>query len=53
MYKEEHFFGEYFKDTFEDVYLHNNTPWFFVLGNHDHYGNPEAQIEYTEISKRW
>ncbi|CAF0891821.1 unnamed protein product [Brachionus calyciflorus] len=42
-----------FKDTFEDVYVYNNTPWYFVLGNHDYYGNPQAQIDYTEISKRW
>jgi acid phosphatase len=24
-----------------------------VLGNHDHYGVPEAQIEYSDVSDRW
>jgi 3',5'-cyclic AMP phosphodiesterase CpdA len=27
--------------------------WFVVLGNHDYKGNPDAQIEYTTISRRW
>jgi len=22
------------------------TPWYVILGNHDHYGNPEAQIDF-------
>lgn len=30
-----------------------NTPWFFILGNHDHYGNAQAQIDYTFKSNRW
>ena len=25
----------------------------FIIGNHDHYGNPDAQLEYTNKSKRW
>lgn len=24
-----------------------------LLGNHDHYGNPNAQVEYTNKSHRW
>jgi tartrate-resistant acid phosphatase type 5 len=30
-----------------------NTPWFHTLGNHDHYGNAQAQIDYMSKSNRW
>ena len=43
------------QETFERVYnassLHN--PWYFVAGNHDWNGNVSAEIEYTNVSKRW
>lgn len=45
-----------FKNTYEDVFKSEplmDTPWFFILGNHDHYGNASAQITYMETSKRW
>ena len=45
-----------FNEIFEEVYKGNellNTPWFHILGNHDHYGNPQAQIDYTANSNRW
>ena len=45
-----------FEDTFEDVYDSEHlikTPWFHQLGNHDHYGNAQAQIDYTSKSNRW
>ncbi len=45
----------FIQETYEDVFKYKDqeTPWFFVMGNHDHYGNAEAQIEYTKQSKRW
>ncbi|KAJ3308313.1 Tartrate-resistant acid phosphatase type 5, partial [Boothiomyces sp. JEL0838] len=31
----------------------NSIPWYSVLGNHDWYQNPQAQIEFTNINDRW
>jgi tartrate-resistant acid phosphatase type 5 len=28
-------------------------PWYAVLGNHDHDGNINAQMEYTKVDPRW
>ncbi|RZK79527.1 MAG: acid phosphatase, partial [Pedobacter sp.] len=45
----------HWKSSFEDVYssqaLFND--WNVILGNHDYKGNPEAQIAYSKISRRW
>jgi hypothetical protein len=43
------------KTEFEDIYSDNSLmiPWYASLGNHDYNGNPQAQIEYSQISKRW
>uniref|UniRef100_K3XB66 Calcineurin-like phosphoesterase domain-containing protein n=1 Tax=Globisporangium ultimum (strain ATCC 200006 / CBS 805.95 / DAOM BR144) TaxID=431595 RepID=K3XB66_GLOUD len=27
------------------------VPWFSILGNHDHYGNAQAQIDFTKSTK--
>lgn len=41
--------------SFESIYSQYdlNKPWLVALGNHDYYGNYEAQIEYSKISRRW
>jgi len=48
-------FDPLWRYSFEDIYtayaLHWN--WYPVLGNHDYGGNPEAQIAYSKISRRW
>jgi len=40
---------------FEQVYTAPSLeiPWYASLGNHDYYGNVQAQIDYSGISKRW
>lgn len=41
--------------SFEDIYFnyHLQTPWYVALGNHDYYGNIQAQMDYSKISRRW
>ncbi|MDO5608061.1 MAG: tartrate-resistant acid phosphatase type 5 family protein [Capnocytophaga sp.] len=41
--------------SYENIYgnFYLNIPWLVSLGNHDYYGNYEAQIEYSGISRRW
>jgi predicted MPP superfamily phosphohydrolase len=43
------------KSEFEDIYSNPSlmVPWYASLGNHDYNGSPEAEIKYTQISKRW
>jgi len=43
------------KEQFENAYVIGNlwNPWFCVFGNHDHYGNAQAEIDYSLISWRW
>lgn len=41
--------------SFEDVYtdFHLQWDWYPVLGNHDYKSNPDAQVKYSTISRRW
>ncbi|KGE13953.1 metallophosphoesterase [Sphingobacterium deserti] len=41
--------------SYEGVYKHPNlfTDWFVALGNHDYRGNIQAQIDYSNVSRRW
>lgn len=43
------------KTSFENIYTGENLqcPWYVVLGNHDYHSNPQAEIDYTRLSKRW
>jgi tartrate-resistant acid phosphatase type 5 len=41
--------------SFEDIYTAHSlqTDWYIVLGNHDYKGSPQAEIDYTDIDRRW
>jgi len=41
--------------AFENMYGQRslNVPFYAVLGNHDYRTNPQAQVDYTRVSKRW
>ena len=41
--------------SFETVYTAASlqVPWHAILGNHDYHGSCEAQIDYSQTSKRW
>lgn len=41
--------------SFENIYTHPSShyEWYPALGNHDHGGNIQAQIDYSKISRRW
>ena len=41
------------QETFESVYVKDGKPWYFVAGNHDHYGNASAEVIYSKSSDRW
>lgn len=44
-----------FKYSFEDVYTDFSLQWdwYPILGNHDYKSNPDAQVAYSRISRRW
>lgn len=41
--------------SFENVYTAHSLQydWYPVLGNHDYGADPEAQVRYSKISRRW
>jgi predicted phosphodiesterase len=41
--------------SFENIYTAHSlmANWYPVLGNHDYAGNPQAEVEYSGISRRW
>jgi acid phosphatase len=43
------------KTKFEDIYSCDalKLPWYAILGNHDHRGNIQAQIDYHAKNPRW
>jgi hypothetical protein len=43
------------KYSFEDIYTAFSLQWdwYPVLGNHDYGANPDAQVAYSKISRRW
>ncbi|KEO75489.1 metallophosphoesterase [Anditalea andensis] len=43
------------KYSFEDIYksYHLQIDWQVVLGNHDYLGDPDAQVAYSLVSRRW
>lgn len=40
------------KEQFEDAYT-LDVPFYAVLGNHDHLGDTQAQVDYSARSERW
>ena len=46
---------EHWQDSFNAIYTHPAlyTNWYAALGNHDHRGSIQAQIDYSDISRRW
>lgn len=43
------------QSSFEEIYKHFSLQkkWYVVLGNHDYRSNPQAQVDYSRISRRW
>jgi tartrate-resistant acid phosphatase type 5 len=44
-----------FHYSFENIYTDFSLQWdwYVVLGNHDYKSNPDAQVKYSQISRRW
>jgi tartrate-resistant acid phosphatase type 5 len=48
-------FDPLWKYSFEDIYTDFSLQWdwYPVLGNHDYGADPQAQVAYSKISRRW
>lgn len=48
-------FDPLWKYSYEDIYtdFRLQWDWYPVLGNHDYKSNPDAQVKYSTISRRW
>ena len=44
-----------FHYSFENIYTDFSLQWdwYLILGNHDYMTNPDAQVKYSSISRRW
>ncbi len=43
------------RTSLENVYTAYplGVDWYVALGNHDYRGNPQAQVDYSSVSRRW
>ena len=43
------------RTSFEDVYTAHalHVDWYVALGNHDYDGDVQAQVDYSQVSRRW
>lgn len=41
--------------TFENIYTAHSLQcdWYPILGNHDYHSDPDAQVRYSKVSRRW
>ncbi len=41
--------------SYEDIYTAHSlqTDWYVVLGNHDYGGDPQAEIDYSLVDRKW
>jgi tartrate-resistant acid phosphatase type 5 len=41
--------------SYENIYTAHSLQedWYPVLGNHDYRGNPQAEIDYSEVDRKW
>lgn len=48
-------FDPLFHYSFENIYTAFSLQWdwYVVLGNHDYKSNPDAEVAYSKISRRW
>src|SRR5450755_2393201 len=41
--------------SYEEIYTAHSlqTDWYVVLGNHDYRGEPQAEVDYSEVDRKW